>query len=209
MKKKGGFLIAAGLLMILGAFLLTGYNIWDGLRAEKAAAVEAEALKVKLVEASENSLDNFTADETPLYVRYPEMEMPEIEIEGERYIGMLEVPGLGLELPVRGDFNMEGLRSAPCRYGGSAYKDDMIICGHNYSSHFGGLKNLQTGDRVNFTDGDGNVFSYLVSAILQLDGTDISGMEEKQEGDDWDLTLFTCTLSGQQRVTVRLVKIRQ
>ncbi|MCC8014456.1 MAG: sortase [Eubacterium sp.] len=209
MKKKGSVFIAVGLLMILGAFLLTGYNVLDSLRAERAAAAEAEALRAKLEEAAANALDNFTIDEKPIYVRYPDMQMPEIEIDGVKYVGMLRVPGLGLELPVKGEFSMAGLRTAPCRYTGSVYKDDMIICGHNYNSHFGGLKNLKVGDGAEFTDGDGNVFSYVVSEIVQLDGSDVSGMTEKQEDDSWDLTLFTCTLSGSQRVTVRLLRIEQ
>ncbi|MCD8239007.1 MAG: sortase [Clostridiales bacterium] len=209
MKKKGSVFIALGIVMILGAFLLTGYNVLDSLRAERAAAAEAEALRAKLEEAAAEALDNFTIDEKPLYVRYPDMKMPEIEIDGVKYVGMLSVPGLGLELPVKGEFSMAGLRTAPCRYAGSVYKDNMIICGHNYSSHFGSLKNIKVGDGVEFTDGDGNVFDYVVSDIAQLDGSDVSGMTEKQEDDSWDMTLFTCTLSGSQRVTVRLLRIEQ
>ncbi|MCD7854293.1 MAG: sortase [Clostridiales bacterium] len=209
MKKKGSVFIAVGIVMILGAFLLTGYNILDGLRAERAAKAEAEALRAQLQEAAADSLDNFTVDETPIYVRYPDMAMPEIEIDGEKYVGMLTIGSLGLELPVKGEFSMAGLRTAPCRYTGSVYKDNMIICGHNYRSHFGNLNSLKVGDSVEFTDGDGNVFSYLVSEITQLDGSDVSGMTEKQEDDSWDLTLFTCTLSGSQRVTVRLIRIEQ
>ncbi|HIX11183.1 MAG TPA: sortase, partial [Candidatus Agathobaculum pullistercoris] len=58
---------------------------------------------------------------------------------------------------------------------------------------------LNTGDTVTFTDVDGNQFTYAVSLIEDLPGTAI---EEMQAG-EWDLTLFTCTLGGRSRVTVR------
>ena len=53
-----------------------------------------------------------------------------------------------------------------------------------------------------FTDVDGNIFRYTVADLEQLEGTDVKEME----AGDWDLTLFTCTLGGQYRVTVRCVR---
>ena len=50
-----------------------------------------------------------------------------------------------------------------------------------------------------FTDVEGNEFQYTVAKTEVLDGTDIEGMK----AGDWDLTLFTCTIGGRQRVTVR------
>ena len=91
------------------------------------------------------------------------------------------------------------LRAAPCRYDGSAYTGDLIIAAHNYAAHFGSLSSLQIGDRLTFTDMDGNVFSYDV-----IDMTTISpdAVEQLYEG-DWDLTLFTCTFGNTYRVVVR------
>lgn len=85
------------------------------------------------------------------------------------------------------------------RYWGSAYRDDLVIAAHNYTRHFGSLKNVSVGDDVRFTDVDGNVFSYLVSEVEQLNP---AAVEELETG-DWALTLFTCTLGGQYRVVVR------
>ena len=82
---------------------------------------------------------------------------------------------------------------------GSAYTDDLIIAAHNYTRHFGNLKNLEPGDRIIFTDVDGNVFSYEVILRETLMPTAI----EEMESGDWDLTLFTCTIGGAYRVTVR------
>ena len=135
----------------------------------------------------------------PAFVRYPDMEMPMKEIDGETYIGVVEIPSLELSLPVMSDWSYPQLKKAPCRYVGSVYSHDAVICGHNYDRHFGRLKELIPGDEVRFTDMDGNVFSYEVMALETLAPT---AVEEMTEG-DWDLTLFTCTVGGTTRLAVR------
>ncbi|MGN0969549.1 MAG: sortase, partial [Evtepia sp.] len=57
---------------------------------------------------------------------------------------------------------------------------------------------------VLFTDADGNQFRYTVAQVETLAKT---AVEEMAAG-DWDLTLFTCTLGGQTRVTVRCVETK-
>lgn len=200
---KGKIFIRIGLLLIAAAFLLTAYNIWDNTRAGRASQAALDTLRAQIELARENSLDNKTANDEPLYKRYPEMDMPLINIDGEDYIGILNISTLGLELPVKGEFSYSNLRVAPCRYEGSAYMDNMIIAGHNFARHFGGLKNINVGDRASFTDGDGNEFLYSVTEIMQVDGTDVEGIKEGE----WDLTLFTCTISGRSRVAVRFKRV--
>ena len=50
---------------------------------------------------------------------------------------------------------------------------------------------------------DGNVFSYKVGEIITLQPEAVEEMTES----DWDLTLFTCTIGGATRVTVRCEKV--
>lgn len=139
------------------------------------------------------------ASSQPPFVQYPEMEMPTKEIDGQTYIGMVEVPSLELSLPVISEWTYPRLKKAPCRYVGSVYSKDMVICGHNYDRHFGRLKDLAVGDEVRFTDMDGNVFFYSVCGTEQLGKY---AVEDMLAG-EWDLTLFTCTKGGRMRVTVR------
>ena len=75
----------------------------------------------------------------------------------------------------------------------------------NYRTHFSGIKRLNPGDSVVFTDADGNVFSYEVAEIETVGGYDI----EKMEAGDWDLTLFTCTNKGKARAAVRCREIEE
>lgn len=187
--------------MILAAFAVAMCNIARDNRAKEASADEINLLEDAIADAE--PIDKNTASGEPLYKTHRDMDMPLIQIDGTYYIGLLEIPVLSLKLPVRGELDYAALNYSPCRYTGSVYKDDMIIAGHNFYSHFGSLSMLQIGDEVRFTDSDGNLFVYGVSDIQQIDGTDTDGM---QSG-DWDMTLFTCTLSGLKRVTVRLVKI--
>ena len=94
------------------------------------------------------------------------------------------------------------MKISPCRYTGSVYLNNMVICAHNYESHFGKLKELNVGDAVYFTDMDGNEFCFQVK---EIDTLDYDAVDEMVSG-DWDLTLFTCTIGGGSRVTVRCSK---
>lgn len=203
MKNKGGnIFIVIGLVLIGSALIITFNNIRENIVAEKSSRETVSCLKEQIYNGE---ISPYTGDENnePLYKQYSDMTMPEIEIDGERYIGILSIPDLDLELPVRGDFSYKGLTTAPCRYSGSIYKDDMIIAGHNYAAHFGYLNRLDPDGEVSFTDGDGNEFNYRLREIVQLNETDT---EEMVEG-DWDLTLFTCNLSGRNRITLRFDRI--
>ena len=191
-------MLGAGLLLIAAALALAAYNVIDAQRAARSAAQALEALsQTTAVSAAEP--EEASADDAPAYLADPEMPMPTVSFDGNDYIGRVDIPSLGLSLPVISEWSYPRLKIAPCRYTGSAYLDNLIIAAHNYSSHFGNLNRLNNGDTVTFTDVDGNQFTYAVSLIEDLPGTAI---EEMQAGEG-DLTLFTCTLGGRSRVTVR------
>ena len=202
-------MICLGLLLIAAALFLAAYNIYDERRAEQAAHETVEQLEACLpaespAETLPEGMETLPPAgpgevEIPDYVLDPNHEMPVRNIGGEDYIGVLEVPSLGLMLPVMSEWSYPRLKIAPCRYTGSAYQGNLIIAAHNYRSHFGNLKELCEGDVVCFTDMDGNVFSYEVVLLEILQPTDVDEMESG----DWDLTLFTCTVGGKSRVTVR------
>ena len=75
-------------------------------------------------------------------------------IDGIKYIGVLEVPELSLQLPVMSHWSLAGLKIAPGRYKGSVYKRNIIFAGHNYRSHFSRLKTLDIGSKIWFIDVD-------------------------------------------------------
>ena len=191
MKRKNvRIFIIIGLLLISAALLLTAYNVWRDMKGSVDAGKALEQM-----EFGSGSVE---------YLQVQEKEMPEQEIDGIWYIGALEIPSLNLQLPVASYWDEGFARSAPCRYTGSPYTDDMIIAGHNYRQHFGKLRTLKPGSDVYFTDSDGNTFTYTAVSIEDVDGKDTETM--KSGSDKWDLTLFTCNFSGQARIAVRCVE---
>ena len=202
MRKKSAICTVIGCLLLAAAFGITIYNILDNRRAGMAVKATAEQLEEIIPRNTPNDAEQtmpVAEEDIPDYVLNPEMDMPVVQVDGYDYIGTLELPTLGLTLPVMSDWDYPRLKIAPCRYAGSAYQGDLVIAAHNYTNHFGTLKNLKIGDRITFTDSDGNIFSYSVAEIETLDPY---AVEDMRSG-DWDLTLFTCTVGGQSRVTVR------
>ena len=186
------------------AVLLLVYNLWDGHRArESEEAILAEYLQEnKKASESPDASDKEDKQNIPDYLLNPDMDMPEYMLKSlgdVACIGILEIPVLNLELPVISSWSYSSLRLAPCRYSGSAYKGDLVIAAHNYQSHFGGLRTLPEGSEVFFTDAVGNRFSYYVAVTEALTPWSVDDMTSGE----WPLTLFTCTLDSQNRVTVR------
>ena len=188
-------MITAGVLCLAGALGLTVKNIFDEERAAASADVGVEELReiIPKKETEEQQL-----------VPEPQVVVPTITLDDRDYIGVLDIPALGRTLPVQGEWSDALLKYSPCLYKGDLY-DGMIIAGHNYRTHFSGIKRLNPGDSVVFTDADGNVFSYEVAEIETVGGYDI----EKMEAGDWDLTLFTCTNKGKARAAVRCREIEE
>ncbi len=214
-KHIGNYFKYGGLLLIVAALCLIAYNRYED---RKAADAVADVLMEIYADSdvSQKSDETSTQDTSPAhyeetqtepepeiiipdYVRDPNMEMPAKEINGQTYIGVIDIPALELSLPVISEWSYPRLKIAPCRYQGSAYLDDLIIAAHNYQSHFGTLITLKIGDMVYFTDMNENVFAYKVIEMETLGGSDVDNMVSG----DWDLTLFTCTVGGKTRVTVR------
>lgn len=135
----------------------------------------------------------------PDYVLNPDMEMPEVDVDGISCIGTLEIPRLDLNLCVTSTFSDENMKQLPCRYYGSIYKNNMVIVAHNYWFHFGRLNTLKSGDEIIFTDASGNCFKYSVDA---MDVVSPESVAEVTNG-KWSLTLVTCTLDSQNRIVVR------
>ena len=208
MIKKGWLFIIIGIAMIFAAVGLCIYNVQQSSQAEIAAVETVEYILQERPEPISTLTPDAMISSTeevlyPDYVLNPYMEMPVMTYDGWGYIATISIPSLGLEIPVIDKWNYPALRIAPCRYSGSAYLDNLVICGHNYPSHFGRLNELSEGERILLTDSVGNVFTYQVIYREVLAPTAI---EEMTTG-DWDLTLFTCTVGGKARVTVRCEKM--
>lgn len=220
--KLGIVLIVLGSLMVACGLGLVVYNdqeqrhageVVNAVMPQMVEAIKDRQQAQKESKPTEQPVETSPPEESlpPEEPTAPEVvppptvpEMPVVEIDGHGYIGFVGIPTLQKELPVMADWSYPKLKSAPCRYTGSMYTDDLVIMAHNYSHHFGSLQNLRAGDIITFTDMDGYTVYY---AVVALDVLEPTAVEEMTAG-EFDLTLFTCTYGGKSRVTVRCDRVK-
>lgn len=183
----GVICVFLGVLCILSAIGFVAYNRWEDMNAKDVAQDFLEDVQ---------SIINEEQSEQPLL---NDTKMATVEVDGYDCIGILSVPVLDLELPVLTDWSYAKLKKAPCHYYGSYYEKDFVIAAHNYKSHFGRLSKLQAGDIVVFTDVSGTVHYYEVVILETLP----KNATREMITSGFDLSLYTCTLGGGSRVTVR------
>ena len=183
----GVICVFLGVLCILSAIGFVAYNRWEDMNAKDVAQDFLEDVQ---------SIINEEQSEQPLL---NDTKMATVEVDGYDCIGILSVPVLDLELPVLTDWSYAKLKKAPCHYYGSYYEKDFVIAAHNYKSHFGRLSKLQAGDIVVFTDVSGTVHYYEVVILETLP----KNATKEMITSGFDLSLYTCTPGGSNRVTVR------
>ncbi len=185
---KINFLIFLGVVLVISATGFASYNFYEDWAAGQAAQLALKKVKAELP-------DNDSG--------YTDSDTDEIETDGNNYIGILDIERFHLSLPIKATCSDSDLKTTPGKYYGSATAGDLVIAGHNYNSHFGYIGNLEIGDEVTFTDAGGRRFNYVVSMKEIIDGND----SERMLAGEWDMTLFTCTLEGSDRIAIRCKKI--
>ena len=200
-KRLGKSLLITGIVYLMAALSLFVYNkITDFRAGEFSEKVMQEITEYMQSDSKENTPQKDNQENKSTDNR---TENQAVNFEGYDFIGYLTIEKLSLQLPVMADWNYDKLNISPCRYSGSVKTSDLVIAGHNYSSHFGTLSYLQQGDTVLYTDLSRNTYRYRVELIEILQPTETAKMTSGK----YDLSLFTCNLSGQARVTVRCKKI--
>lgn len=196
-KRAGIAIVVVGAVLILSALLLLLYNRREdahaGQEAESLLASVEAAIFAQAAETPDKPEATAAPSQTPL-----DSEMPEVMLDGYEYVGYVEIPTLGLKLPVMSEWDYKRLKIAPCRQFGSSRTDDLVIAAHNYENHFGRLKELSDGDAVTFTDMEGVVNTYCVENIETLKPDAVDAVQNS----GYDLVLYTCTKGGKTRVAV-------
>jgi sortase A len=203
----GRITIYIGVFAILASAGWMLYNHWEDNRAGANSELILRGLSDQ-IRRPVSALGTEPSPDTPS-VTEPENEEKQesapqtIEFDGELYIGILTIPALSLELPVNKELREAALKNSPCRYTGS-FSNALVISAHNYRNHFGGLSSLSRGDTAFITDVNGDVHQYTVERTEILHESEVEAMVNNL----YDLTLFTCTRSRTERVTVRFSKTR-
>lgn len=207
---KSRIMIIFGTMLLIAALFLVLYNVKEDRDGSKASQEILEQLKAEMATSEPIPTEPNTPAVNDLFEEYEEETIPEevqIEIDGNYYIGTISIPSLEIELPVMSEWSYPNLKLSPCRYKGTVAGGDLIIAAHNYRSHFGRINQLYSGDTIIFTDGNGIAHEYQLIQTEVIEGYDIAAMDFGS-ADNWDLTLFTCTLGGQSRVTVRAIEVK-
>ena len=203
-KLIGTICVSLGVICLLSAGALALYNGYEASKAETYSADILESLKeeIKKAQAEKNGTEetyepqySYTSDATS-------HEMKTVTADGDECIGSIEIPVLDLELPVLTPWSYAKLKKAPCHYYGSCYEENFVIAGHNFYPHFGRLTELIPGDAVIFTDVTGKEHRYRVVLLETLPAE----ATEEMITSGFDLSLYTCTLGGESRVTVRCTR---
>lgn len=203
-KRKRVILISLGCCCLIAAAALGVYNRWS----ENRASAEADKLTsafAAMLEASPADTGEIQTGVDPGLedTKAGEEQMDYITVDGHDICGSVSIPSLEIELAVILEWSYPNLNVTACRYSGTP-KSQLIIIAHNYRKHFGYIKELEPGDIVEFTDVKGNVYTY---EVYTTETWATNQLTEIISGDEWDLTLFTCTYGGANRVVVRCAKV--
>lgn len=217
---QSSIFIILGTVLLLVALSIVLHNINEDINGNETSNNTVIQIKAQIDTTSladdtltdsinqpslEDEIKNQYEEITTDTIENVSVEPPVLYVDGDYYLGIITVPSLNLELPISNSLTSKNLKKSPCLYDGTLQENNIIIAGHNYRSHFGKLQNLSTGDEIYITDVNGVIYSYEVAQSEIVNGYDIQTM--KSGTDYWDLTLFTCTLSGQSRVTIRATRI--
>lgn len=191
-KKIGVICLLLGVICILSAVCFLVYNHWESRNAAKVTE--------SLLDDIQGVIDEGKSEHSDV-----QTEMPTVKVDGYECIGILSIPVLNLELPVLTDWSYAKLKKAPCHYYGSYYEGDFVIAAHNYKAHFGRLSELRAGDVITFTDVNGIVYCYEVELLETLP----KNATKEMISSGFDLSLYTCTPGGGNRVTVRCKSMQE
>ena len=193
--------IILGICCLIASVGLIAYNHWEEKHAQNSSqTILQDVRETILINTREESISEGSNRDEPVDIPVDiPPEMFTTQVYGYDCIGILSVPVLELELPVLTDWSYAKLKIAPCHYFGSYYEKDFVIAAHNYPSHFGRLSELQPKDLILFTDISGTVYCYEVVLLETLPANATEAMITS----GFDLSLYTCTPGGANRVTVR------
>lgn len=175
MRRSAKMVFAVGCLLILCSLALLAVS---RMRVRQAREGNAEILQIMeeiLPESREGVSDT-----------YRNMEMPALEIDGEDYVALLEIPAFGMKLPVSAAWDPQNVALHPCRFWGTVYDGSLIVGGYDQSGQFDFFDRIQDGATVTVTDMTGGKFSYAVERVERSDSAEAEVLMDSEA----DLTLF-------------------
>lgn len=190
MRRSAKAAFAVGCLLILGSL---GLLAATQLRVRQAREENAEILRVMeevLPPRREGLADT-----------YRNMEMPALEIGGEDFAALLEIPAFGVTLPVSNHWEKGDVTLRPCRFWGTVYDGSLIVGGADQPGQFDCFDRIPNGANVTVTDMTGAEFSYAVARVERSD----SARAEVLLDEEAELTLFVRDAYSLEYIILRCV----
>ena len=168
-------LLALGVLLVLGALLITVVPMLRGKIATSKNGGVFETVYSLIPEVRAGAFDDRV-----------DVEMPSLEVDGEDYVGIIEIPMCGVHLPIRASWDSGDISRSPCRFTGSIYDGSLVVGGSDHEGQFNFAKTISIGDTVFVTDMTGARYTYKVTWVELTD--DVS--REYLTSREADLVLF-------------------
>ena len=167
---------------------------------------ETERLLEDFTQAVEEEQDEETADEKEEQTTLSETDAS-LFAEGN-VIAILEIKELGIKYPVVEGATSSNLNIAVghlTETAGIGVSGNCVIAGHNgsrYGEYFTNLNEVCIGSEVTLLDRGGIIYTYEVADSFVTNPYDNS---IKVQGEETELTLFTCANKGTMRFVVKCV----
>lgn len=130
---------------------------------------------------------------------YTDAAMPVLQIGGEDFVGILDVPGFGVKLPVGGSWDSGKTGTWPCRFWGSAYDGSLVIGGSGQPGQLSFCEEIDMGDMLTFTDMTGAEFDYRVTWVERSESAQTQWLIQET----CDLTVFARDPLSLEYIAVR------
>ncbi len=124
--------------------------------------------------------------------------------QGFTTIGRIEIPKIGVDVPILSNVTIDGMEIAPCLLystGDLNESGNNVIVAHNYSNLFGNNKKLQNGDKIYITTNEGKRVEYEVYKKYTALSEEF-GYAKRDTNNKPEITLSTCTEDDDYRLII-------
>ena len=129
-----------------------------------------------------------------------------LEYNGYKVIGLIEIPAINLEYPIIDITSKATMRTSITRYAGGEVNEygNISLAGHNnYSgTMFGRNNKLKLGDKILLTDLTGRTIEYEINKIFVTDPDDVSILDTT-DYNKREVTLITCKNGRSERLIIK------
>lgn len=190
MKRKLTLLQILGIGLILSGAFLFAFSQIRAKNAQQNILTVTEQISSLLPEPTPGIPD-----------AYSDPSMPALEINGQDYDALLDIPSFGRTLPVSAHWENRKLSQGPSRFWGSCYESNLVIGGNDQPGQFDFCDQIHPGAAVTVTAMNGEVFRYTVERIDRAKHAESHWLIK----DNYDLTLFARGEFSLEYIAVRCV----